>query len=81
MFDAAVAHAPQAFAFHPETHQVIVVTDGQRGYAPVRTRLSPQELNHIFRTDLLPSRIEAMLDYALDQPALTDIDVSQGWPA
>lgn len=81
MLDAALALPAQAFTYHPVTRETILVTEGQRGYRAFNVHLSPFELNFTFRHDLLPSRVAAMLDYALDHPALTDIDVSGGWPS
>lgn len=87
MLDAATVtatsrHAAQAFAYHPDDPRaVILVTDGKRGFQRFNTHLSPYLLNELL-VEPSPSQVEidAMLDYALDQPALTDIDVAHGWP-
>jgi hypothetical protein len=90
MLDAATQTTTQqphvAFAFHPEDSQgVILVTEGQRGFQRITTRLSPRLLNELL-FDPAPSwrEVDEMVAYAFnaeDRPDLTDIDVRAGWPA
>lgn len=89
MLDAATEtttqQPPIAFAFHPEDCQsVILVTEGQRGYQRITTRLSPRLLNQLLVAPEPSQReVDALVTFAFsdDQPELSDINVSAGWPA